>query len=208
MSGAWSARGGHGRAVLAAVVIGVLAVVAALLVWAPRAGGHGDADGHGSSHTADPTPTATEGPAGDLAVDLAEAVAIEPPDDASAGNVPQTTLAEAAAAAHEVRSRAEGLGAPRAPIDPADVLTARTAPGGCHPAYGADGQCLPAIPPSLAGHIAQMQAAGLDVSSMPHHWTCGELTTLFSEGIAVRVPGVDPDGIDHDGDGFACEPDG
>ncbi len=89
----------------------------------------------------------------------------------------------------------------------ADVIDPDATLGGCSEAYGEDGQCLPSIPPSQAKHAAEMVDAGLDPSSMAHPWTCPEVREYFADGIAVRMPGVDPDGLDRDGNGIACEPD-
>lgn len=127
------------------------------------------------------------------------------PLDSSTG----TALAQVAGAPVTTeRVGAEALGEPRAPVDPADVLSSATALGGCHPAYGDAGQCLPLVPPSMAAHAADMLAAGLDLDSMPHPWTCSELLRSFPDGVAVRdvpAPGTsDPFGLDVDGDGIAC----
>lgn len=92
----------------------------------------------------------------------------------------------------------------RAAVAPDKVLDEDTAPGGCLAEYGKDGQCLPTVPPSLAEHVQDMEKAGQDVSSMPHHWDCAEVRTYFADGIAVREAGEDPQGLDADKDGVAC----
>lgn len=100
--------------------------------------------------------------------------------------------------------RTQGL-RERAAVTPEEVLGGEgTAPGGCVPEYGKDGQCLPSVPPSLAKHVAEMEAAGMDPAGMDHHWGCDEVRAYFPGGLAVRSPGEDPQGLDPDGDGLAC----
>ncbi|MDE8667812.1 hypothetical protein PY310_04360 [Pseudarthrobacter sp. H3Y2-7] len=67
--------------------------------------------------------------------------------------------------------------------------------GGCAPGYGDGRSCLPVVPPSAAQH------AGHNVQVV---WTCEELLTLFPQGIPLQVRGVDPLGLDKDGNGIAC----
>lgn len=67
--------------------------------------------------------------------------------------------------------------------------------GGCAPGYGDGRSCLPVAPPSAAQH------AGHNVEVV---WTCEELLTLFPQGIPLQVRGVDPLGLDKDGNGIAC----
>jgi len=86
-------------------------------------------------------------------------------------------------------------GKPAPKAKPSDVLTATTANGGCRPEYGGRGQCLPFVPPSHAAHPDH----GMDDA-----WTCTELRSLMPKGIPVREPGIDPLGLDTDGDGTAC----
>lgn len=105
----------------------------------------------------------------------------------------------------EAPDRTKGL-KQRADVAPDKVHDADTAPGGCLAEYGEDGQCLPAIPPSLAKHVQDMVKADQDVSSMPHHWDCSELRTYFADGIAVRKAGKDPQSLDVNKDGVACGP--
>lgn len=156
--------------------------------------------------TAAPSPDPT---ASRVAVDLAQGVAVQPPEAPSAGSAPQVSLVEAIARQDQQRTGAQELGAPRASVDPADVMSSSAAAlGGCHPAYGTDGQCLPAIPPSMADHAAAMRDAGMDPATMDHPWACEEVAMFFPDGVAVRVPGVDPDGLDPDGNGVACDPGG
>lgn len=101
-------------------------------------------------------------------------------------------------------NRVSGL-AKRGPVDPKKVLTDVSAGlGGCLVEYGADGQCLPGVPPSLGAHVKQMKDAGVDPSTMPHTWTCGEVRTYFPEGVLLRQPGIDPQQLDTNGDGTAC----
>ncbi|WP_284251736.1 glycosyltransferase [Litorihabitans aurantiacus] len=142
--------------------------------------------------TADTDAGASESPAPPVAgTSEGAAITVEEPD------VPQsdsplvastgTTLAQAAGEpAGEERRGAEGLGAPRGAVDPSEVLSSAASLGGCHPAYGEAGECLPIVPPSMAEHAAEMVAAGMDLDSMPHPWSCAELLQLFPDGIAVR----------------------
>ena len=67
--------------------------------------------------------------------------------------------------------------------------------GGCAPGYGDGRSCLPVAPPSAAKHAGH---------NMKVPWTCKELLTLFPKGIPLQVPGVDPLGLDEDGNGIAC----
>lgn len=125
---------------------------------------------------------------------LAEAAGQQP-----AHGVPRGKLGPAGA------DRTAGLserGASPAQGDQASGAAPNT--GGCLPEYGAAGQCLPVVPPSLASHLAQMKAAGMDPSSMPHHWSCAEVRTYFPDGLPVRIPGTDPQHLDPTADGTAC----
>lgn len=207
MSSAWGKRGERRRTVIAGTAAAALAlaVVSAILIW-PR-GSASDIALPDESHHSAGTPAVvreTTDPA--LAVDMTTVEVIEPPVADSAGNAPRTSLAEAAASGSG-RTGADGLGQPRGDVEPTDVIHAGLTLGGCNEAYGADGQCLPIIPPSLAQHAADMEEAGLDPATMPHRWTCDEVAISFPDGIVVRVPRVDPDGLDADLDGVACEPD-
>ena len=148
------------------------------------------------------------------APDLADASAVDPAavatadPESPAAKATGTTLAHAAGSGTPERNGAEGLGEAREPVNPADVVTSSTALGGCHPSYGGAGQCLPLIPPSQAAHAAEMVAAGEDLASMQHPWTCTELLTDFPDGVAVRevadFAARDPYGLDLDGDLIAC----
>lgn len=95
---------------------------------------------------------------------------------------------------------------PRGTVAPSDVLdTASQSLGGCLKEYGDAGQCLPVVPPSLAEHLKEMKAAGLDPASMPHNWTCSEVRIYFPGGLTVRVPGTDPQKLDPNRNGVACD---
>ena len=67
--------------------------------------------------------------------------------------------------------------------------------GGCAPGYGDGRSCLPVAPPSAAEHAGH---------NMKVPWTCSELLTLFPKGIPLQIRGVDPLGLDEDGNGIAC----
>lgn len=133
-----------------------------------------------------------------------------PQANAGAGNAPEVSLAEAGRAeSGAASSRPEGGNSTglklRGPVDPAAVLSdASVSLGGCLPQYGAAGQCLPAVPPSLSRHLKEMMDAGLDPGSMPHSWTCAEVRAYFKNGLAVRQAHNDPQRLDANHDGVAC----
>lgn len=188
------------RIAVAVVALPLIAAIAVLAFWPRTTTGteHLHATGRGAAeaqlHQTAGTPPALGG-----------GTALEVPPDSPVGSTPETSLAEAAGAppAGASREGAAGLGDPRPPVDPAGAGFG-TGLGGCHDRYGSDGQCLPVIPPSQAGHAREMLAAGLDPSTMSHPWSCAELRSLFPDGIAVRTPPEDPLLLDSDGDGIAC----
>jgi hypothetical protein len=95
----------------------------------------------------------------------------------------------------------------RGAIDPASVLAdGQLSLGGCLPEYGAAGQCLPAVPPSMSAHLQDMKAAGLDPASMKHSWSCDEVNRYFHSGLPLRTSAVDPQRLDTNNDGVACGP--
>jgi hypothetical protein len=210
VTGPETGRGSRRRIALAGIVLGGI-VLAAAVAFLPRtagetaaggAGGDGGSTGH---HGTASSSTAAEGTSPNDAVgtplDPGSAVATD------LGGSGETSLEQAAAAQVEVERSAETLGPPRAAVAPDEILVGQAETlGGCRPEYGETGQCLPVVPPSMADHYQQMQDAGIDPSTMAHAWTCGELRTYFPEGIVVRVAGVDPDGLDRDGDGLGCGP--
>ena len=137
-------------------------------------------------------------------------VSAGPQASTSAGDAPEVSLAEAArteaGAAASLPEGGNSMGLKqRGPVDPAAVLSGKSLSlGGCLPQYGSDGQCLPAIPPSMSRHLKEMKDAGLDPGSMPHTWTCTEVRTYFKGGLAVRKAHVDPQKLDANHDGVAC----
>lgn len=178
----------------------------------PRAGARAEAADGAPAPAASRAPGAARESGGSLA-----AVAAREPSSAprakespahglerAAGQEPEDGAA-ARGRSGEALDRTKGL-TQRTGVAPEEVHGADSAPGGCLAEYGETGQCLPAVPPSLAKHVRDMEKAGQDVSSMPHHWDCAEVRTVFPEGIAVRQAGVDPQGLDTDGDGTACGP--
>lgn len=191
------------RTIVAASVLPVLALVATIAFWPrPATEAAPDAAAHGHPLTArsvdEPGSSGAPAPSG---------IELEAPPDSPLGGEPGTSLAEAAASAPLQRDGAQALGAPREAVDPALVAAAPGDLGGCRTEYGAAGQCLTVVPPSLAEHAADMRAAGLDPTAMSHPWSCTEVRTGFPDGIAVRAPGIDPLGLDADGDQLACGPD-
>ena len=206
MSAAKTRRLGPLPLATAAFVALILVVVAGVLLSPRISAGSAQSEHWGTHASASPSASPASSAAGAASGVLdAAKTPVTPPASDSIGNEPQTSLAAAAAVASE-RQGSSALGEPRASIDPTEIVTADTALGGCNPAYGASGQCLPVIPPSLTAHAKAMADAGLDPASMPHPWTCEEVRTYFPDGIVVRMTGVDPDGLDADADGVACEP--
>lgn len=74
-----------------------------------------------------------------------------------------------------------------------DVGAAR---GGCNVFYGRGGQCLPAVPPSQAEHVA--------AGHMKPQWDCGEVRLMFQDGIRLTNAKADPERLDTNKDGIAC----
>lgn len=96
---------------------------------------------------------------------------------------------------------------PRGPVTPSQVFErGADNAAGCLKEYGDNGQCVPAVPPSLAQHLQEMKDAGANPSAMPHPWSCTELRQYFPDGVAVRQAGTDPQKLDSNGDGKACGP--
>lgn len=126
----------------------------------------------------------------------------------SAGSEPTPAVGESVTALGSDAGGDSSAGLePRGPIDPAEVKGGSDATlGGCLVEYGANGQCLPVIPPSAADHAQQMRASGLDPLQMAHPWDCSEVREMFSAGLDVRQEGVDPQKLDTNGDGTACGP--
>ncbi|MDQ0118034.1 hypothetical protein J2T22_001211 [Pseudarthrobacter defluvii] len=91
------------------------------------------------------------------------------------------------------RGQASGVKMRKAPPVDANKLKG-TGNGGCVVGYGNPGQCLPVVPPSHAAHADH----GMDMA-----WTCGELRTIFVNGIKVQ-PGKDSLKLDSNKDGVAC----
>lgn len=127
-----------------------------------------------------------------------------------AGDKPEVSLEEAGRAevGYAARSGKDpSRNLPKAgTASPGDILGAAPALGGCLAEYGDAGQCLPAVPPSLARHLQEMKDAGADPASMPHSWTCDEARKYFPNGLPVRQAGADPQKLDTDADGIACGP--
>lgn len=134
-----------------------------------------------------------------------------PADPAGPANKRQTSLQDAAGREHP----AAGTDLPAAPDGPPPVPRGRVLPtevleqgadsfGGCLKEYGDTGQCVPAVPPSLAEHLQEMKKLGGNPDAMNHSWSCTELRTYFPNGVAVRQAGVDPQHLDTNADGRAC----
>ncbi|QDG90140.1 hypothetical protein [Pseudarthrobacter sp. NIBRBAC000502770] len=134
-----------------------------------------------------------------------------PADPADPANRQQASLQGAADKEHAV----VGPGQEAPPLAPAPVargpvtssqvfqLGAENA-AGCLKEYGDNGQCVPAVPPSLAQHLQEMTKAGGNPAAMPHQWSCTELRQYFHDGVTVRQAGIDPQKLDSNGDGKAC----
>lgn len=156
-----------------------------------------DATGPGNAPKPGPIPPAAAGPqAGKGAGDSSEV------------SLAEAGRSEVGAAARTLPDGGNDKGLKqRGPVDPADVLSgASMSLGGCLPQYGAPGQCLPAVPPSLSQHLKEMKDAGRDPGSMPHSWICPEVRTYFKDGLPVRRAHVDPQKLDANRDGVACGP--
>ena len=172
------------------------------------AGQHGAGDGTAQNGLPAGESAAAEGIPAILPDDLE-------PDPSKPANSPQRSLVDAAAQqpaagvprleqGRESADRTAGL-SERSPVAPTDALgDAAQGLGGCLQEYGAAGQCLPTVPPSLSTHLQQMKDAGLDPASMAHPWSCAEVRQYFPEGLAVRVAGADPQRLDLNADGTAC----
>jgi len=219
-------RGSRRRWVVAVLALALILPAAVFAAWPRDQAPTATADPHadhisavaGGSDAGDPAfgGTAAVPPGSDSAGDspqnsLAGAAGTKPLTlgDAAGGRVTlePTTGTTSAVVEEPTRDGAAGLGRPRPDVKPTDVIDPDASLGGCSEAYGDNGQCLPSIPPSQTAHAAEMVDAGLDPASMPHPWTCQEVREYFADGIAVRVQGVDPDGLDDDDDGIGCEPD-
>jgi hypothetical protein len=95
------------------------------------------------------------------------------------------------------------------PADAADVSDTALA-GGCVVGYGGDeSACLPPVPPRLAAR--HRDHGGMDPKEMTLLYTCEDVRDLIPAGIGVNTvadgvgqDGVDPIGLDSDGDGTAC----
>jgi hypothetical protein len=135
-------------------------------------------------------------------------------DSSGVGNKYDVSLTEAAYAEgcqaagsrHGGKDHSTGPGE-RAGVNPADFLAPKyLSLGGCLIQDWADGECLPAVPPSLSWHLLEMEGAGKDPASMPYSWACGGVREYFKDGLIVRTPNVDPQNLDTDKDGTACGP--
>lgn len=132
------------------------------------------------------------------------------PDPADPANRQQTSLEAAAGNEHPIKSAPTPQGPPpqlRGPIPPSKVFPGGTTNiGGCLAEYGDNGQCLPVVPPSHTRHIRDAGSAGNTPNATEHRWSCGEVRKYFRAGLAVRQAGIDPQGLDTNGDGRACGP--
>lgn len=132
------------------------------------------------------------------------------PDTADPANRQQISLEAAAGNEHPIKSPPSPQGPPpqlRGAIPPSQVFPGGTTNiGGCLAEYGENGQCLPVVPPSHTRHIRDAASAGNNPSATEHRWSCGEVRKYFRAGLAVRQAGIDPQGLDTNGDGRACGP--
>lgn len=199
------------RTITAGILFAVIGVIAAVTIlpglWSSdgsifAAATHGD---HVSAGT--PAPSA----ASPVAEDVAEETAAPDPESvvgpqSTIGGVEETSLDQVASVAVAGLRDNSALPGARGAVEPSALLSSDSF-GGCLAEYGDNGQCLTVYPPSRAEHVREMIDLGEDPSTMPHEWSCAELVTFFPDGIAVRQPGIDPQGLDVDLDGTACEPD-
>lgn len=194
------------RRITAGILFAVIGVTAAVTLlpglWSSDGSIFATAT-HGD-HASAGTPSAA-------AEDVAEETAVPDPESVAGpqstiGVVEETSLDQVASV--EVAGLRDNSALPgaRGAVEPSALLSGDSF-GGCLTEYGDNGQCLTVYPPSRAEHVREMVDLGEDPSTMPHNWSCAELITFFPEGIAVRQPGIDPQGLDLDLDGTACEPD-
>ncbi|WP_298582695.1 hypothetical protein [uncultured Kocuria sp.] len=193
----------------------MLLILLAGLVWQSGAIGGPQPTAHAVGHEAPgATPSAGPGNGGDSGPESLEQVASRDhgrklPPEAQGARLRDVASQKGPGdrRSSKARNRTEGL-TERRDIKPEEVLgdVSRRAPGGCLSEYGEDGQCLPAVPPSMAKHVQEMKDAGLDPNTMEHRWTCAEVREYFSEGIKVRSAGKDPQQLDANKDGVACGP--
>lgn len=133
-----------------------------------------------------------------------------PSDETHPANRKQTSLVQAAGTEHPLKDRSPARQGPpptlRGKVLPSQVhAPGGNGVGGCLREYGENGQCVPVVPPSMAGHLRDMADAGISPSTMEHRWSCSELRKYFPDGAAVRRKGVDPQRLDTDRDGRACD---
>lgn len=68
--------------------------------------------------------------------------------------------------------------------------------GGCTPGYGKGKACLPPIAPA---------AVAMHMTAAEHPWSCTDVRRLvLPRGIRLNAKGVDPLGLDKNGDNVAC----
>lgn len=197
------------RRVIAGVLFLALGVTAVFALWPRGESSIQFASGH-SAHEPSATSTAealavpTGAPTSSVTGDPGATPTSVPVSSAAPSD--EVSLEEVASEVTPGKRNNASLPGARGPIDPAALLSGDSF-GGCLIEYGDNGQCLTVYPPSEAGHVQDMLDAGEDPALMEHDWTCGELVRYFPEGITVRQPGIDPQGLDDDLDGTACEPD-
>jgi hypothetical protein len=88
-----------------------------------------------------------------------------------------------------------------------DELIGSGPTAGCVLGYGRGDDCLPTVPPGERGRAGH-HGEPADLAS---RWTCSTVWLLYPRGIAVNAEehglppeGVDPLGLDSNGDGVAC----
>jgi hypothetical protein len=79
--------------------------------------------------------------------------------------------------------------------------------GGCVLGYGEGDDCLPTVPPGERAHAGH----GGQPADLAGRWSCSAVWLLYPKGLAVNdadagvgPEGVDPLGLDSNGDGVAC----
>lgn len=108
--------------------------------------------------------------------------------DGAAAGVDNGTKRQAPGIPMHRITRAQGLAAA------SKVLTRSALTAGCALGYGTHGACLPVVSPASAR-----------MGGMPMPWTCTEVRALFPSGIALTTPGTDPQALDSNNDGTACD---
>jgi hypothetical protein len=146
----------------------------------------------------DGSPKAGHDPANRPQRSLSDAAARPAPTGPASGKIDGSVGLNSDAAGVNNGSKSQAQGGNRAPVaKPEDVLTEFSITGGCRIEYGPRGECLPYVPPSHVHHPDH---------DMDTAWECAEVRRIHPQGIGLKENGVDPLGLDANGDNVACGP--